>query len=211
MIHSSYLRSKQTQFATKIPYSDYRMSKHLEQTSKLLGLVLRHSPEAIGIQLDGEGWADMDQLIASANAKGYRLSRELLTEVVTSSDKQRFALDSSGTRIRANQGHSIPVDLKLKQQVPPAYLFHGTATRFAASIRENGLLRGSRQYVHLSSSREVAIIVGTRHGKPLVLNVRADEMHRDGMTLYLSDNGVWLTEAVPVQYIDFEDSAESAS
>jgi putative RNA 2'-phosphotransferase len=101
--------------------------------------------------------------------------------------------------------------LKLKQQAPPAHLFHGTATRFAASIRENGLLRGSRQYVHLSSSREVAIIVGTRHGKPLVLKVRADEMHRDGMTFYLSDNGVWLTDAVAVQYIYFEDSAESAS
>jgi putative RNA 2'-phosphotransferase len=125
--------------------------------------------------------------------------------VVASSDKQRFAIDASGTKIRANQGHSISVDLQLEAEIPPAVLFHGTATRFAESIRKEGLLRGSRQHVHLSSNREVATTVGARHGKPLILLIRAGDMHRDGIAFYLSANGVWLTDAVPVNYIDFPD------
>jgi putative RNA 2'-phosphotransferase len=129
----------------------------------------------------------------------------LLLEVVASSDKRRFTINTGGTRIRANQGHSILVDLNLEAQVPPGQLFHGTATRFITSICKDGLLRGARQYVHLSSSAEIAATVGARHGKALVLKVRALEMHRDGIVFYLSDNGVWLTEAVPFHYIDFQD------
>jgi putative RNA 2'-phosphotransferase len=182
------------------------MSKHFERTSKFLSLVLRHSPETIGLRLDNEGWAEVEELISSANAKGHDLSRELLIEVVSSNDKQRFAFNDSGTKIRANQGHSISVDLKLSSQVPPPQLFHGTATRFEASIRKEGLRPRSRQYVHLSSSVEVATTVGTRHGKPLVLRIHAEQMHRDGIVFYLSENGVWLTESVPVEYIKFEGS-----
>ncbi|MET0267877.1 MAG: RNA 2'-phosphotransferase [Duganella sp.] len=180
------------------------MSKHIEQTSKFLSLVLRHSPETIGLTLDNEGWANIEELISFANAQGRALTRALLIEVVSSSDKQRFAINDNGTKIRANQGHSIPVELKLEPQVPPSHLFHGTATRFEASIRKDGLLRGTRQYVHLSSSTEVAATVGARHGKPLVLSVLAEQMHRDGIVFYISENGVWLTESVPVKYIEFE-------
>lgn len=182
------------------------MSKHFERTSKFLSLVLRHSPDSIGLRLDNEGWAEVEELISFANAKGHDLSRELLIEVVSSNDKQRFALNDNGTKIRAKQGHSIPVDLKLNPRVPPSQLFHGTATRFEASIRKEGLRPGSRQYVHLSSSVEVATTVGARHGKPLVLRIHAEQMRRDGIVFYLSENGVWLTDSVPVEYIQFEGS-----
>ncbi|HEY0064351.1 MAG TPA: RNA 2'-phosphotransferase [Telluria sp.] len=178
---------------------------NLEKASKFLSLVLRHKPEEIGLTLDHEGWADIGQLVALSNAKGKPLTRELLVEVVRTSDKQRFAIDPAGTRIRANQGHSIPVDLKLPPQTPPARLFHGTATRFIASIREKGLSAGSRQHVHLSADRETATRVGARHGKPSVLVVDAAAMQRDGMVFYVSENDVWLTEAVPVDYIAFPD------
>jgi len=180
------------------------MSKNTEKTSKFLSLVLRHSPETIGLQLDQEGWADIEQLLTAANAGGHRLTRQLLSEIVSTSDKQRFTISSDGLKIRANQGHSIQVDLKLAPQTPPPRLFHGTATRFEASIRQDGLLRGTRQHVHLSSSQEVATTVGARHGKPLILTVLAEKMHEDGSVFYLSDNGVWLTESVPVRYIAFQ-------
>ncbi len=182
------------------------MSKQHENTSKFLSLVLRHQPETIGLVLNDEGWADLDQLISLANAQGTSLTRELVFDVVASSDKQRFALDTSdtgGTRIRANQGHSVAVDLKLAPQVPPELLFHGTATRFAPSIGQEGLRPGARQHVHLSATADTATSVGARHGKPLVLVVRAGEMERDGSVFYLSANGIWLTAAVPIRYIDF--------
>jgi len=180
------------------------MTKQLEHASKFLSLVLRHKPDAIGLTLDSEGWADLDSLISLANANGQALSHELVFEIVARSDKQRFALNSERTRIRANQGHSVQIDLNLQPQTPPAQLFHGTATRFADSIRKDGLLRQSRQHVHLSATIETATAVGARHGKPLVLAVRALEMQQAGAAFYLSDNGVWLTDAVPVQYIDFQ-------
>lgn len=179
------------------------MTSKIQSASKFLSLILRHQPEVIGIALDAEGWADIDQLISLSNAKGTALSRELVQEIVATSDKQRFAIDATGTRIRANQGHSIEVDLKLAAQVPPPMLFHGTATRFADAIRAEGLRPGSRQHVHLSADVVTATTVGTRHGKPLVLSVRADAMARDGMAFYLSANGVWLTDSVPASYIDF--------
>lgn len=181
----------------------FRMSKQFERISKFFSLVLRHSPETIGLNLEKEGWAEVEELISCANANGHDLSQDLLIELVSSNDKQRFAFNDSGTKIRANQGHSIPVDLKLSPQVPPPQLFHGTATRFEASIRKDGLRPGSRQYVHLSSSIEVATSVGTRHGKPLVLRIHAEKMHQDGSAFYLSENGVWLTDSVSVEYIQF--------
>ena len=179
------------------------MSKKTEQTSKFLSLILRHHPEGIGLTLDSEGWADIDQLIRLANAKGKGLSRTAVLDVVANNDKQRFALDAGGTRIRASQGHSVPVDLKLAPQAPPGVLYHGTASRFLDAIRQEGLRPGSRQQVHLSATLDTATAVGTRHGKPVVLVVRAGDMHHNGFAFYRSANGVWLTDAVPVLYLDF--------
>lgn len=172
-------------------------------TSKFLSLILRHEPEAIGLKLDGQGWAQIDELIHLANARGHALSRDLVEQVVRESDKQRFAISDDGLRIRANQGHSIGIDLALTPQAPPSTLYHGTATRFAASIREHGLLKRDRQHVHLSLHTDTAIKVGSRHGKPLVLMIRAGEMHERGIAFFRSENGVWLTDAVAPEFIDW--------
>ena len=179
------------------------MAKQLESSSKFLSLVLRHQPEAIGLVLDPQGWAELDQLIELAAAKGAMLTRELVREIVATSDKQRFALSEDGSRIRANQGHSVAVSLDLTVLAPPAELFHGTATRFVAAIREQGLLPRSRHHVHLSATAAVATEVGARHGKPVVLIVRALELNRDGHEFYRSQNGVWLTASVPPGFIEF--------
>lgn len=172
-------------------------------TSKFLSLVLRHKPEEIGLSLDENGWTDLDELIRLANGKGKKLSRSLVEEVVANSDKQRFALDPSGTRIRANQGHSVQVALELSPQQPPETLFHGTATRFLDAIRTSGLLKMQRHHVHLSADQVTATSVGQRHGRVVILTVRAGDMWRDGHTFYRSANGVWLTDAVPTAFIDF--------
>jgi putative RNA 2'-phosphotransferase len=179
------------------------MNKNVVKYSKFLSLILRHQPELIGLSLDENGWADVAQLIELANKKGTALTAELLEEVVASNDKKRFAFNADKSRIRASQGHSIEVDLALVPQQPPAYLFHGTATRFLDSIRDRGLLPGSRQHVHLSADESVAINVGQRHGKPTVLIVHSGEMAQAGISFFLSDNGVWLTDTVPPQYLDF--------
>jgi len=181
------------------------MSSTLESKSKFLSLVLRHKPEEIGLDLDPEGWADLGQLIQLAGNKGIALTRELIVEIASTSDKKRFVIDPAGERIRANQGHSIKVDLGLTPREPLSMLFHGTATRFAASIRERGLVPGARQYVHLSSTQATARDVGARHGRPIVLIVHAAEMHRDGHEFLLSANGVWLANAVPPRYLQFPD------
>ena len=178
------------------------MGKQLERASKFLSLILRHQPEVIGLKLDSEGWADLDELLRLANAHGKGLTRELVLDVVARNDKQRFALNAGATRIRANQGHSVQIDLQLEAQEPPMQLFHGTATRFVDAIRAEGLKPGSRQHVHLSATLETAVTVGARHGKPVVLIVRARDMRRDGFTFFKSANGVWLTDTVPPQYID---------
>lgn len=182
-------------------------AKTLERTSKLLSLVLRHQPEAIGLTLDDGGWVDVDRLIDQAVAHDKPLDRELLEEIVATSDKKRFAFSPDGQRIRANQGHSIHVELGLSPQTPPATLFHGTATRFLTSIEAQGLVPGSRQHVHLSVDFETAERVGARHGKPLVLPIQAEAMYRDGHVFFLSENGVWLTDAVPVRYIELTSGA----
>ena len=176
---------------------------HLTKTSKFLSLVLRHEPEAIGLSLDENGWAEIDELIRLANAGGKPVTRALIDEVVRDNDKQRFAISADGTRIRANQGHSIEVDLALTALEPPATLYHGTATRFAKSIRNIGLVKQSRQHVHLSSDPDTAIKVGSRHGKALVLSIRAGEMHARGLSFFQSANGVWLTDAVAAEFIDW--------
>ena len=182
------------------------MSKNLETTSKFLSYVLRHKPDTIGLTLDSDGWAEISQLIRLANGHGTKLTLELLLEVIARSDKNRFALSSDGSRIRANQGHSIQVNLNLQPQIPPEILFHGTATRFASSIRTQGLVAGSRQFVHLSADRSTAIQVGKRFGKPIMIEVEALAMSRNGHEFFMSANGIWLTCSVPTTYLSFSDT-----
>lgn len=187
------------------------MSRTLETTSKFLSYVLRHKPETIGLALDAEGWCAIDQLIRLAKEQGTGLTRELLLETVAASDKKRFALSLDGSRIRANQGHSIQVDLGLSPQTPPRILFHGTATRFEASIRAQGLVAGSRQYVHLSADRGTAIHVGKRYGKPLLLEVKALAMCGSGYEFFMSANDIWLTRNIPASYLHFPNAQERNS
>lgn len=182
------------------------MAKNLESTSRFLSLVLRHKPEAIGLILDTEGWVELDNLVSLANAHGTPITRNIILEIVAACEKKRFALSDDGKRIRANQGHSVSVNLNLEPIEPPPSLFHGTTARFAESIRLHGLVSGSRQHVHLSLTENTAVEVGSRHGKPLVLVVQALDMHQDGFTFFLSDNDVWLTTKVPPRYLRFPDS-----
>ncbi len=172
-----------------------------KRISKFLSLVLRHKPEALPIELDQQGWANLDEIIEKMQRKGMNVDQSIIEAVVANNDKQRFRLDLTNRRIRANQGHSIDIDLALAPSVPPKELFHGTATRFLDSIMEKGLIRGSRQHVHLSLDIETATKVGSRHGKPTILNVDAQAMHQQGFVFYVSENGVWLTEHVPVEFL----------
>jgi putative RNA 2'-phosphotransferase len=179
------------------------MTTDLVKTSKFLSLVLRHKPEAIGLALDDNGWASVEDLIRLANQHGTRLTRPLLEQVIAENDKKRFALSDDGRLIRASQGHSVEVDLALPALQPPELLYHGTASRFIDSIRSGGLHSASRQHVHLSLDVPTATRVGQRHGKPVVLVVRAGEVAAAGHKFFLSANGVWLTERVPVEFITF--------
>lgn len=180
------------------------MKKQLISTSKFLSLVLRHRPETIGVQLDNQGWLPINELIENANKHGTSITLELLHEVVASNDKKRFALSDDGLRIRASQGHSLPtVELNLEPTEPPQTLFHGTVAAFIESIREQGLLKRSRNHVHLSSDVETASKVGSRRGKPIILRVASGRMYSSGHLFYLSENGVWLTDSVPIDFIDF--------
>lgn len=174
----------------------------LVSASKFLSLVLRHQPDVIGLSLDAEGWADIDALIRLAAGRK-PLTRALIEAVVENNNKQRFAISADGQRIRAHQGHSIDVDLGFVPVTPPARLYHGTATRFVESIRREGLVKRSRQHVHLSADADTATNVGARHGTPAILVVHAAEMVAAGHAFYRSGNGVWLTDAVPPDFIDF--------
>lgn len=171
------------------------------RVSKFLSLVLRHDPQKAGLILDEAGWIPVDELLAGCARAGVTFSREELQIVVTENDKKRFAFSPDGARIRASQGHSIEVELEYEPLVPPEVLFHGTADRFLASIRQSGLLKQSRNHVHLSLDRDTAVKVGTRHGRPVVLTVSAGKMHEAGHVFYRSANGVWLTEHVPTEFL----------
>ncbi|QDQ12506.1 RNA 2'-phosphotransferase [Streptomyces spectabilis] len=181
----------------EVPAGDQRAVK----VSKYLSKHLRHQPERIGITLDDSGWVDIGTLIAAAAAHGFRFTRAELDHVVAANDKQRFTVD--GDRIRANQGHSVAVDLQLPPAVPPAYLYHGTVARHLPAIRAEGLRPMNRHAVHLSPDRETATRVGARRGRPVVLSVDSGAMHRDGHVFHVSANGVWLTAAVPARYLRF--------
>jgi putative RNA 2'-phosphotransferase len=174
-------------------------------TSRFLSYVLRHRPDAIGLELDGAGWVAVETLIAQCNAHGHRLSRELLEEIVATSAKRRFALSDDGARIRASQGHSVAVDLGYGAAEPPELLFHGTVASRLASIRAHGLQRMNRHDVHLSPDRDTARAVGGRRGRPVILRVSAGRMHRDGHAFRISANGVWLTAEVPPSYIEVDE------
>ena len=174
------------------------------KVSKFLSLVLRHDPARIGIVLDDAGWTDVSLLLAAMAAHGVKLTRDELAEVVASSDKQRFALSEDGSRIRANQGHSVPVELGLAEVAPPARLFHGTVAAALDGIRRSGLERRARHHVHLSADGTTAETVGARRGKPVILTIRADEMAAAGHAFFRSANGVWLTDHVPPQFIELE-------
>lgn len=179
--------------------------RQITSTSKFLSLLLRHQPEVIGLELDSNGWAEVDELIRLANTdRPNQLDRELIEIVVSTNAKQRFVLSEDGERIRANQGHSIEVDLGLTPVAPPPKLFHGTASRFLDSIMAQGLRKQSRQHVHLSDDLATATNVGTRHGSPCVLIVDAAAMHAAGHEFFQSANEVWLTDVVPPQYLKTE-------
>lgn len=175
--------------------------KETTSLSKFLSLILRHQPELIGIKLDEQGWVAVDELLQKAGANGKNISPEKLNYIVETNVKKRFAFDDSRQKIRASQGHSVEVELGYEPQTPPEVLYHGTGSHSVEEILQTGLEKRSRQHVHLSSDLETAVKVGQRHGKPVVLTVAAEEMHRQGYKFYLSENKVWLTDFVPANFI----------
>lgn len=177
----------------------------LVSLSKFISLILRHKPETVGLTLDSQGYADVKELIEGIKKHSdFYIDEYILKFIVSTDDKKRYSYSEDGTKIRANQGHSFKVDLGLKKQEPPKVLYHGTGEKYLESILRQGLKSKSRNHVHLSKDIETAVKVGKRHGKPVVLKVDAGRMYAEGYEFYLSENGVWLTEAVPVEYIGIE-------
>lgn len=172
-----------------------------KRIGKFLSLILRHNPQKIGIELDQHGWANIQELIEKCKKHRYHFSMEDLIEIVETNDKKRYSFNEKRNKIRANQGHSIDIDLALSPVQPPEFLYHGTAIRYLSSIMEKGILKGSRQHVHLSKDKDTATKVGSRHGKPIVLTILSGKMNEDGVLFYQSDNGVWLTDFVSIKYI----------
>ncbi|WP_374551650.1 RNA 2'-phosphotransferase [Flavobacterium sp.] len=179
--------------------------KQLTHISKFLSLVLRHQPETISIQLDQNGWTDVNELIEKANNYGIKFDRETLNHIVETNSKKRFAFNETFDKIRASQGHSVDIELGYSNQKPPTILFHGTADKFVQSILDTGLEKRNRQHVHLSSDLETALKVGQRHGKPFIFKVLAEQMYNDNFQFYISENGVWLTDNVPTKYLKRND------
>ena len=180
----------------------------VNRLSKFLSWVLRHQPEAIGITLDTNGWTDISSLLQQAALHGHTMSRETLDHIVHTNSKQRFALDTTGTKIRASQGHTVDIALGLTPRQPPKTLYHGTAVTYADPIATKGILKQQRQHVHLSSEITTARQVGQRHGVPHIFRVDAARMYQDGFLFFLSDNGVWLTDHVPAIYLSDIDTAK---
>ncbi|MDH4209838.1 MAG: RNA 2'-phosphotransferase [candidate division WOR-3 bacterium] len=180
-------------------------NKHI-RISKFLSLVLRHKPETIGLELDSEGWGDVGELIRKSFDAGVVLDRPILRQVVDGGEKKRFSFNSDGSKIRANYGHSIPV-LPVHEPVePPEFLYHGTAKEYVGSIDSEGIGPGARQYVHLVEDMKTAIQVGSRHGEPVVIIVKAKSMHESGYEFFKTESGIWLTKEVPKEYIEIEGS-----
>lgn len=177
-------------------------AKEKVRAGKFLSLVLRHKPETIGLNLDKNGWVETKELLDRMNTNGFEMTLDKLKTIVSENDKKRFIFTPDCLKIRANQGHSVTVDLELIERTPPAILFHGTAERNLKSIFEKGLIKGQRHHVHLSSDSETAYKVGQRYGKPIVLIIQAAEMHAVGIKFFQSENGVWLTETVVPKFIE---------
>lgn len=175
---------------------------NLDKLSVFISLVLRHKPDAANIILDEHGWANVEELLNGINETGRKIDMDILEKIVVTDKKQRYSFNQDKTLIRANQGHSIPVDVELKEQEPPEFLYHGTATRFLNDILNDGLKPMSRLYVHLSKDIETALKVGKRHGAPVVLKIYSGDMYKDEYKFYLSENGVWLTKNVDVKYFE---------
>ena len=177
--------------------------KQHTRTSKFLSLVLRHKPEAAGIELDTNGWASVAELLKGCAASGYAITRTDLTEIVETCEKQRYSFDPTKTHIRANQGHSVAVDLEFAPADPPEFLYHGTATSALGMIYSaGGINKMRRLHVHLSADIQTAKTVGSRHGTPAIIRVAAQRMHANGFPFFLSANGVWLTDTVPCDYME---------
>lgn len=175
--------------------------KQHTKLSRFLSLVLRHKPEEIGLNLDTNGWADVKELITKMNAYGKAIDFETLELIIDTNDKKRFSLSEDKTRIRANQGHSIKIDLGYEAKIPPAVLYHGTGSKFVDSIYKSGIKKKNRHHVHLSPDIATARTVGQRHGQPVIFEVATGLMHKEGFVFYESENGVWLTEEVPVRFL----------
>lgn len=178
------------------------MGNKNDKLSVFISLILRHNPDAVGISLDEHGWANVDELIAGINETGRMIDLHTLEFIVDSDEKQRYSFNGDKTLIRANQGHSVLVDVELEESEPPAELYHGTAKRFLDAIKEEGLRSQSRLFVHLSHDYDTAVKVGKRHGTPIVLKIDAKRMNAAGEKFYLSQNGVWLTNGVKAEYIE---------
>lgn len=174
---------------------------NLENISRYMSLILRHKPDVIGISLDEHGWANVNELINGIAKNNTGFNMESLEEIVRTDSKQRYSFNDDKTLIRANQGHSIPVDVELEEKEPPEYLYHGTGEKYVEFINRQGLIPKSRLYVHLSKNVKTAESVGERHGRPTVYLVHSGKMYKDGHKFYLSANGVWLTKKVPVEYL----------
>lgn len=179
------------------------MSKELTKDSKFLSLILRHKPDLVGIEIQEEGWVKVESLLEKCAEFGRPISKETLRIIVESDEKQRYSFKDDGEYIRANQGHSIDVDMSFKEESPPIILYHGTARKNIESIKRQGLTKQNRQYVHLSKDFHTARTVGSRHGTSVVYNVKAYEMSKQGYKFFLSENGIWLTEWVPTNYLSF--------
>lgn len=180
------------------------MQPRLTTVSKYLAKYLRHAPHELGLTLRPGGWVPVDDLLAAAERQGFPITYDELIECVETNEKRRFLFDETGDLIRANQGHSVEVDLQLEECAPPEVLYHGTVERFLASIQAEGLNKGKRHHVHLSKDVGTAMKVGARRGRPVILKVDAGGMHTDGHKFYLSTNGVWLTDSVPPRYLKLE-------
>lgn len=191
---------------TKRQFKPETEERRLERLSKFISMILRHKPEVIGITLDEHGWADVDELIKGINETGEEVefSKTTLEKIVKTDKKQRYSVSQDKTLIRANQGHSIPVDVELEKKEPPKILYHGTGVKSVKAIQEQGLLPMERLYVHLSTDVETATNVGKRHGTPVIFKVNTEQMQKDGYDFFQSVNGVWLTKEVPAKYLELE-------
>lgn len=191
---------------TKRQFKPETEERRLERLSKFISMILRHKPQVIGITLDEHGWTDVDELIKGINETGEEIefSKDTLETIVKTDKKQRYSFSQDKTLIRANQGHSIPVDVELEKKEPPKVLYHGTGVKSVKAIQEQGLLPMERLYVHLSIDVKTATNVGKRHDTPVIFQVNAEQMQKDGYDFFQSVNGVWLTKEVPAKYLELE-------